>query len=174
MLAWNKKGIYFSWKLLNPYLIEFSKKDWWIYLYESLGLWKWFLWLKTLYAWIEILFSYDSFCYSLKRELILVNHDILLDILIIYDLSFVMYYSPLLLSYLQWQRGERKSLAFQEIDKSLYFILNLLKVTLLIWQIEWVENNDEYFENNCLYHVWWFYILILCIMSWSDDGLKNI
>ena len=29
------------------------------------------------------------------------------------------------------------------------------------------ENSDKYFENKCLYHVRWFYIL--CMMSYSDD-----
>ena len=29
------------------------------------------------------------------------------------------------------------------------------------------ENSDKHFENKCLYHVRWFYIL--CMMSYSDD-----
>ena len=54
-------------------------------------------------------------------------------------------------------------------NRNEFYILFRL-MNLFYQSCESHENkHDEYFENKYFYHVWWFYILIMCMMSCSDD-----
>ena len=57
----------------------------WIFKEENFLDGSWFWWLNIWYAWIEILLSYHSFCYSPKGRLILINHDMLYEFYCIHE-----------------------------------------------------------------------------------------